>query len=209
MLAGLLGIACALRGLPARAQQPICPPLAPGEAVLTSCRPLSSAPAIRLLADFTVDHLLKPAPPAFGRGALELAQPFVGKELRDNPDLTAFLNALPSVRFTQLDRGTGTLAADFSGARREFQSPMQGVSGEPTLAIRFPEHLEGGYWRAPDALQVAFWEGKRIDARLVAADGTTREVTLQCLALGPDGLLLRMGPDGSPPIFLAFRDCIP
>lgn len=209
VLAGFLGLLGAWPTTPAIAQQPVCRPLAPGEAAIRSCRPPCLDAAVRLLADFSVDQIFKPAPPTFGRNPLDLAQALVGKELRDNPQLAAFLASLPSLRFRQLDRVTGTLVAEFPESRRVFETRLEGVPGEPTLAIKFPEHMEGGYWRAPDALQIAFWEGKRMDARLASATGATLEGTLQCLALSPDGLLLRMGPGDKPPIFFAFRECTP
>jgi hypothetical protein len=203
----LLAAALALAATRADAQLPICAPLGPDELVQAACAPYSLYPAVRLLADFTVDHLFKPAPPPIQRTLLEAGQLFAAKQIADNPPLQSFLENLAPLRFSQLDRTTGTLIADFNANKREFQGRLVGVEGEPTLSLRVPAILQGGYWRGPDVLQIAFWEKERIAVRLAPNGGLAFDGEVECLVLSPDGLLLRFAPEPRTPLLLELREC--
>lgn len=191
----------------ARAQRPVCAPLGPAEAVQPVCAPFSLFPAVRFVADFTVDHLFKPAPPAVQRTVLETGQLFAAKQIGDNPALQSFLAALAPVRFLQLDRTTGTVLADFHSSPREFEGPVAGVEDEATLTLRMPGKLQGGYWRAPDVLQIAFWEHARVALHIAYSGRRVFDAEVECVALSPDGLLVRFTPSQLAPVLVRFREC--
>lgn len=191
----------------AHAQRAVCAPVAPDEQVQTACMPFSLFPSVRFLADFTVDQLFKPAPPPFQRTLLEVSSLFVGKTIADNPELKRFLGALAPIRFTQFDRTTGSVLADFEDNKREFQSRLEGLEGSPQLTVLVPRQLQGGYWRGPDVLQIAFWDNGRIAIRVTGTSGPDFVGDVRCLSLTPDGLLVRFAGSTTPPLLAMFREC--
>lgn len=202
----LAALAFAIPASPSFAQQPVCRPVAAGEAVRVAYRAASLEPVGRMLADFAIDHLFKPSPPDFERTMPQVARPFVAQEMIDNPALATFLRGLSPLRFTQLDRTTGTVIGDFRKDSREYRAPMDGIEGSPTLTLRMPERLEGGYWRGPDVLQVAFWERKRAQARLEWSGGPVVDGELDCVSLTSTGLLLRFAAAGTPALLVKFEE---
>lgn len=192
---------------PALAQLPVCRPLGADEDVVVSCRPFSLFPTARFLADLSIDQLFKPAPPPVGRSVLEMVQLFAGKEVLDHPDWKKFAGALPPVRFQQLDRTTGTVLGDFADATPELSAPLDKVEGSPTLTVSLPAVLQGGYWRGPDALQVAFWEKQRAAVKLAWPGGRSFQGEIDCVSMTPDGVLIRFAPASTPPLLMLFRDC--
>ena len=207
IVSGLAVAAFTLAVGTAHAQLPVCAALGPDERVQVVCAPFSLFPAVRFLADFTVDQLFKPAPPPIQRTLLEAGQLFAAKAIGDNPDLESFLAALAPLRFTQLDRTTGSLLAVFDQDQREFEGRLEGVEGEPTLTLHLPRSLQGGYWRGPDVLQIALWEKQRIALRIAREGGGVFEGDVDCLALSADGLLVRFSPSTTAPLLVLFREC--
>lgn len=196
-----------LAATPADAQRPVCAPLGPGERVQPVCAPLSVYGALRFLADFTVDHHFKPAPPAIQRSAVEASQPVIGHLLRDNAGLKDFLAGLAPLRFIQLDRSTGSVLADFAAGPREFAGELSSVEGKPKVTLRLPATLQGGYWRAPDVLQIAFWNEQRLAVRAEYGSGRAFDAEVECIALSPDELLVRFDPPDQAPLLVKFREC--
>jgi len=203
----LIGLAMLLTAASAEAQRPVCAPVGPDEKVKTTCLPFSLFPVVDFLADFTVDQLFKPAPPPIRRDVLEAVQLLAGKPVSDNPELQQFLAALSPLHFTQLDRTTGSVLADFEGDKRELKTRLEGLPGSPTLILRAPLHLQGGYWRGPDVLQVAFWDKGRFALRMAVENGPALEGEVECVALSPDGVLVRFAPATTPPLLALFREC--
>jgi hypothetical protein len=206
LVALAVALPVALQASSSLAQQPVCRPVAAGEAVRVAYSAASLEPVARLLADFAIDHLLKPSPPDFERTMPQVARPFVAQQLIDNPALAGFLRGLSPLHFTQLDRTTGTVIADLRKDTREYRAPLDGVPGSPTLSLRLPERLEGGYWRGPDVLQVAFWERKRAQGRLEWTGGPAVEGELECLSLTSSGLLVRFAAAGTPALLVKFEE---
>lgn len=193
----------------ARAQRPVCEPLATAEKVHEVCSPFSHLPALRFLADFTVDHLFKPSPPSFSRGILDLGNLVAARSISEDPALAGFLGDLSPIRFSQLDRATGTLLAEFEANSLDFAGPATGLSGDPTLTVDLPPLLRGGYWRGPDVLQMVFWEGNRVNFAFTTAGHPVLKAAIACLSLSPDGLLVRFVNEQTPPLLVRFRDCLP
>ena len=75
------------------------------------------------------------------------------------------------------------------------------------LELRFPEALDGGYWRGPDALQIAFWEKYRLGLRVLRRGAEVAAGDVACLALSPDGIMVRFADASATPFFLRIRDC--
>jgi hypothetical protein len=206
-LSRLVVTAFLLAATSAHAQRPVCAPVGAEERVQPFCAPLSLYAAVRFLSEFTVDHHFKPAPPAIQRSALDTTRFVIGKQLADNPALETFLRGLEPLRFIQLDRSTGTLVSDFGKNERRFQGSLKGVEGEPALTVRMPASLQGGYWRAPDVLQIAFWQNQRFAVRMDYGNGRAFDAEVECIALSPDGLLARFASPGAAPLLLQFREC--
>lgn len=207
---GFVMAAIALAAPTVHAQMSVCAALRRDEYVQRVCAPIFSVlPAVRFLDDFTVDHLFKPAPPLIERSILETSRIFATKEIDDNPALKSFLGALAPLRFSQLDRTTGTLQADFDGNQRQFEGLLAGVEARPTLTLRLPRRLDSGYWRGPDVLEIVFWERSRIAVRVDPGGGRVFEGEVECLSLSPDGLLMRFTPATTPPLLVSFGECDP
>ncbi|HEY2773500.1 MAG TPA: hypothetical protein VGK20_05555 [Candidatus Binatia bacterium] len=204
-----------LLAAPAHAQRPVCASLAPGERATISCRPFSLSPVVRFLADFSVDQLFKPTPPAFQRTALEMAPLFAAKEVSDDAALQKLLSSLPPLRFSQIDRSTGTVLAELGDSATNADLVLDKIDRAPRLAVRLPRVIAGGYWRGPDVLQIAFWENKRVGMTLSFAGGTVGGAAggvaaggdVDCVALSPEGLLVRFAPASVAPLLVLFRDC--
>lgn len=206
LIRGLVAAALVLTATAALAQRPVCEGLGPAEPVRVACRPFALFPTVRFLADFTVDHHFKPAPPPVLRHLLDFALVIDSKAVSEFSELGAFLGRLPPLQFTQLDRTTGTVLADFEKAERSFHAAVEG-SGE-SLALTVPPHVQGGYWRGPDVLQIAFWERGRFAVRLTSPGQEEFAAEIGCVSLTPDGLLVRFEPASLPPLLLTFRECI-
>lgn len=193
----------------ASAQRPVCAPPAPGEVLKTSCRSWAAETALRLLDDFTVDQLFKPGPASFERSWGQLLSAFASKDIPEDETFRAAVRSIEPLRFTPLDRTTGTVLSDLASSPRELRLQPESFGGPVSVDVTLPRLLEGGYWRSPDSIQVAFWKTSRI-AIGVEFEGT--EVVrgeVECVALSPDGLLVRFAEEQNPPVFLQLRDCQP
>ncbi len=191
---------------PAAAQFPVCAAPAAGEVFRTACRTWEAAGVLQLLDELTVDHLFKPEAPPFERTWTQLLAPFTSKNLVENEEFRARAMALAPLRFTQLDRTTGTVSTDLASAPRELEIESRGFGDPVQLRIRFPEALDGGYWRGPDVLQIAFWERNRLGLTVVHGGSEVVSGDVECVALSPDGVLVRFA-GGVAPLFLRTRDC--
>jgi hypothetical protein len=200
----LLAPACAPAGA---AQPPLCAPPAAGEVFRTSCRTWETGAVVQLLDELTVDHLFKPELPAFERTWRQILAPFTSKNLVEGDAFRKLTVELEPLRFTQLDRTTGTVSANLAAAPREADVDALAFGEAVRVHVRFPETLDGGYWRGPDTLQVAFWERYRLGVRVTRGDAVLAAGDVACLALSPDGLMVRFAEKESPPFFLRIRDC--
>jgi hypothetical protein len=193
---------------PARAQRPVCVAPGPTEPHHVFCLSDAYFPVVRLISDFTVDHLFKPAPPAFRRTFSDFLAPLAGYQMATHPELAGQLKAL-ELKFTQLDRTTGVLVGDFAKLENASRA-INGVWNENklplTLQVDVPARVEGGYWRSPDAVQLAFWKGKSPIIK-VAADGqTTIGGAVDCLGFSSNGVHVRFR-DGATPVMFRARSC--
>jgi hypothetical protein len=202
--AGFLAIAT----VPASAADfPVCPPPAAGEAVRSACRPWDAAAVVKILDDLTIDHLFKRELPGFERTWTQLVTPLQSKNLVESEAFQKLARDLEPLRFTQLDRTTGTLSSHLASAPRQADVDALGFGEAVRLHVRFPETLDGGYWRGPDALQVAFWEKYRLALTVTRGDTVLAGGEVACLSLSPDGMFVRFAGKESAPLFVRVRDC--
>ncbi len=192
---------------PAVAQQPVCPPPSPSQLYYATCGLRVMMPVRRFLTEFAVDHLFKPASLPFERSPLDLVAPLAGSQFEADGDLSEQLGSLAPLRFTRLDKSTGTVDAAFGEGTRSFSAALEVPEGQHRLSFELPERLAGGYWRTPEVLQVAFWEGKRIAFVLELADGQRREGGISCLSLSSESLRLVTSDPIAPDFLLNFREC--
>jgi hypothetical protein len=205
--ATIAGLVAALAGFSAAAEPPVCAPPSAGEVFRTSCRSWDTGAVVQLLDELTVDHLFKPELPAFERTWIQLFAPFTSKNLVESEAFRKLAQQLEPLRFTQLDRTTGTVSASLASAPREADVQALAFGEAVRLHLRFPETLDGGYWRSPDTLQVAFWEKYRLGLRVTRGDAVVAAGDVACVALSPDGLMIRFAEKENPPFFLRIRDC--
>ena len=181
-----------LAGLPladvAGAQQPICPVLGAGAIRATICMPGGALRASRFLADLAIDQHFKGGPPPFERRPEEIVRLFVASEaLEELPTLVAALRGLTPLAFTALDTTTGLFQSSVEDATRNIA--WEGEIDERRYVVRatVPARLAGGYWRAPDVLHLAFWEGARMHVDVEAGE-VRLGATIACVALTSEGL---------------------
>lgn len=189
------------------ADVPVCPPPAAGEVVRSACRTWDAAAVAKLLDQITVDHLFKRELPGFERTWMQIVGPLQSKNLVESEAFLKLARELEPLRFTQLDRTSGTVSAHFASSVREADVDALGFGDGVKLHLSFPESLDGGYWRGPDALQVAFWEKYRLALRVERAGAVVAEGEVACLALSPDGIFVRFSGKESAALFIRVRDC--
>jgi len=194
---------------PSFAQQPVCAPPSPNLTYLSVCKP---GPGVvhnvtRLLSAFTVDHLFKPPPPPVSYTIADLIRPVAGSQLMAHEDLSDYVDGLAAISFTRLDNSTGTLKADFEDTQRDFNEEFGSDNQAARLKIQLPVHLEGGYWRAPDVLQMAFWKDHRPGFTFEFADGHVVRSHITCVSLSPGGLKIDLADEEQPGVVVSFGSC--
>lgn len=185
----------------------MCPQPALNAVYRSACRPDLLFAATRFISDFTVDHLFKPAPPRFQRTAGELLAPFVGATVAANEELQNYAQSLAALSFTQLDTATGVFYADIENEDRQFVSDLPGSDEIESVRIELPERLEGGYWRTPGALELAFWKGKRIGFVVDPANGDSIQGEIECFSLSADALRIELSGEQTPGIIVHLSEC--
>jgi hypothetical protein len=191
----------------ADAQEPVCPPDSGDKMYRTTCRPDLRFGVVRFLSDFTVDHLFKPSPPRIRRTPAELLAPFVGDTVAANEDLRDHVGSIDDFRFTQLDTATGVFYADIDEDTRTFSSVLSSVEELSSFRIELPERLEGGYWRTPGALQLAFWKGKRVGFFARTAQEESLQGSIACVAISADRLRIELADESMPGIIVEMSEC--
>jgi hypothetical protein len=193
----------------AYAQSPICAPPSPSETYLAVCKPgwVVVNNVTRLLSRLSVDHLFKPPPPPFSYSIGDLILPIVGGQLVADDDLRDFVEGLAPIDFTQLDKSTGTLSVNLEPAPRTFGAEFESDDQQSHLSLRLPIHLEGGYWRAPDVLQIAFWKDHRPGFTYAFGDGQLVEGDVACVSLSVENLKIDLEDEDQVGIIVFFGEC--
>jgi len=191
------------------AQHPICAPPSPSQTYLAICKPgLSSIQASAFfLTRFSVDHLFKPPQKTFSYTLVEFAAPFVGRQLAEDEDLYDAVRNLPAIKFARLDNSTGTLVAIFEESLRSLNGRFDDDDQQSRLSLELPARLEGGYWRAPDVLQMAFWTNHRPSIRFEFENRTVIESEISCISMSADSLKIDLVEDDQPGILVSLGSC--
>lgn len=192
-----------------QAQHPICAPPSPSQTYLAICMPgLSSIQGSALiLAQFSVDHLFKPPRISFSYTLAQFAAPFVGRQLVEDEDLYDAVRDLPAIKFARLDNSTGTLVAIFEESLRSLTGHFNDDDQQSRLSLELPARLEGGYWRAPDVLQMAFWTNHRPSIRFELENRTVIESEISCISMSAGSLKIDLVEDDQPGILVSLGSC--
>lgn len=193
---------------PAYAQLPVCPQPVPADAYYSTCIAGGRFAAARLLFDLAIDHVLKgDFDPVYRRPSDIFRTLAVGEAREKNAPLITFLDRLGMIALTKLDTTTGTLRLDVDGDAQRFDGAIH-VGDPPTpFTLRLPDRLAGGYWRTPNVLQVAFWEGQRATLGIVVPGGKRVETEIECLVVSTDGIRVVTGGSGIPDLSVRFDEC--
>jgi hypothetical protein len=194
---------------PSHAQHPVCAPPSSSETYLAVCRPglIAIHGAATILSRFSVDHLFKPPQIPFMYAPAEIAAPFIGRQSPEIAEFFESLRDLPDVRFSRLDRSTGTLVANFEDAQRTFHIELEVDDHQPQISLQLPLHLEGGYWRAPDVLQMIFWKDYRPSITFEVAGRRVIDSEVACVSMSAGSLKIDLVEEDQPGIVLSLGGC--
>jgi hypothetical protein len=192
----------------ARAQLPVCPQPVPAQPYYTACAPGGRLVVARLLFDLAIDHLMKADSDPLRRRAGDLLRAVVSDEtIEKNEALRAYLDGLNVLTLTKLDTVTGMLQLNVADESRRFSEAIN-LGGDPyRLTLQLPARLSGGYWRTPDVLQIAFWEGQRARVGIAIAGGGQLEAEVDCIVISTDGIRVVTGGADTPDILVLFDAC--
>jgi hypothetical protein len=208
ILATALAAALTLAATAVDAQQPVCPQASAEQLYLTTCRSDGRMAAALFLSNFTIDHFFKVSPPPFRRKPIELVAPLARAMLKSNEDLAPWLDSLPDLKFTKLDTSTGTFSMDIDEEQRWLETISKGWGQDHGLAVSLPKRLEGGYWRTPSVLQMAFWEGHRISFKIKPSRGEQIGGELECISISTDSIRFVVDGPGKPDFLIKFGNCL-
>lgn len=190
----------------AHAQLPVCPQPSPDQAYYTTCAPSGRFIAARLLFDLAVDHVMKPDTDQVRRHLGDLLRASVSSEaLEKNDVLRDYLDRLDVLKLAKIDTATGTLLLSVADESRRFAGTVDLGSAPVKLSWDLPERLAGGYWRTPNVLQIAFWEGQRARFRVELPSGELA-AEVECVVISTDGLRIVTSGD-TPDILVRFEEC--
>ncbi len=192
----------------ASAQSPVCPQPSPEEAYYTACAPGGRLVVARMLFDLAIDHVLKSDFEPVKRRAGDVIRSLLTEEtLKKNSELRAYLDRLDPLKLTKLDTTTGMLQLAVPEESRRFTGALDLGTEAYRLSWQLPARLGGGYWRSPDVLQIAFWEGQRATFSLTAPSGVEIEAEVECLVISTDGIRVVTADASVPDILVRFEEC--
>ena len=159
------------------------------------------------LSDLTVDLLLRSEGTVVSREPRSLfASMATADTIKSNKALTDYLAGLPALRLNRLDTASGSLRMDLAQEQRSFSSQFEAGENSWQLRIELPERIEGGYWRTPGVLQMAFWKGRRASFVVPGPDGSEISAELECLVVSTDGIRL-VTAGSTPDILIGYDQC--
>jgi len=192
----------------ALAQSPVCPRPIPDRPVHVACAPGGRFAAAAILSNFAIDQTMRGDVGTFQRAPHGIFTSVTSQETQDgNAALGAWLARLAAASFTRLDTATGTLRMDVDEEDRSFTTRME--TGETTtdLSLTLPQRVEGGYWRTPGVLQIAFWKGRRVGFKASVAGASELASEVECLTISGDGIRLLLSADEAPDVLVRFDSC--
>ena len=192
---------------PAIAQMPVCPSPDPEQPIYTACYPGGRFVVARLLSDLSIDLLLRGDSSVVAREPRSLFTSVASADtVEKNPKLLDFLGQLEPLGFRRLDTASGTFEMDASEVERSFSGELERSDTKYSVRLELPSRIEGGYWRTPGVLQMAFWKDRRVSIHVPAPDGSEIHAEIECVVMSGDGLrLTTAGP--VPDILVGFDEC--
>jgi hypothetical protein len=192
----------------AAAQLPVCPQPEPDQSVYTACLPGGRFLVAPLLANLAVDQLLRPEPgPITREPRAVFASLATAETLENNAALADYLGRLAPLKLTRIDTSTGTLRMDVGEDQRSFSTSVAANETAYRVGLELPERIEGGYWRTPGVVQMAFWKGQRARFTVAAPDGPAIAAEVECLVVSSDGIRLVTTGSQTPDILVRFESC--
>lgn len=187
---------------------PVCAQPDLSAPVYTACLSNGRYPVISQLTDLAIDQLLK------GDGAplsRDLHAIFVAAANKDfveaNRPLADYVAHLGSIELRRLDTSSGTLQLDVAEADRKFSAPIFIRNSSYDLSLELSARIEGGYWRTPAVLQVAFWKGQRPSFRVGKGDDVAVTAEIECLVVAVDGIRIVTAGQQTPDVLVRFDSC--
>lgn len=190
------------------AQMPVCPDPDPKAPVWSICAPAGRYVTIAFLSNLAIDQLLRGDSGALEREPRKVFESVVdGDTFEQQETLANWLGTLKPLRLTRLDTATGTFVLDTEEDRRKFASPLE-VAGLPhDVSVGLPARLEGGYWRTPGVLQMAFWKEHRARVSVKSPAAGTFEAEIECAVVSADGVRLVTAGEETADVLLGFGPC--
>lgn len=172
-----------------------------------ACLPGGRFPATTLLSNLAIDHLLRADSRPIERRPREILESVAAKDFLDaRGDLVEWTGRLGAVKMTRLDTSTGTLKLDVDEEQRRFASAMDVGGASWDVEFTLPARVEGGYWRTPAVLQVAFWKGSRVAVK-ASGPGVDVVAEIECAVFAVDGVRLVTADAAVPDILVSFGGC--
>ncbi|MFN2375934.1 MAG: hypothetical protein ABR538_05310 [Candidatus Binatia bacterium] len=191
----------------ASAQLPVCPQPEPGRPVYSMCAPGGRFVVVPLLTNLAVDQLFRVGTGPIRREPQAVFTAAVSEETRErNSPLVDYLGRLGALELTPIDTAGGTLRMDVAEDDRSFTTGLETGGGQVRLELELPERIEGGYWRTPGVLQMAFWKGARAKFRTTAS-GTEVAAEIECVVVSTDGIRLVTTGVEAPDILVGYDPC--
>ena len=111
------------------------------------------------------------------------------------------------MKLTRLDTATGTLRMDVGDEERSFRSTIVVGNATTDVSLSLPERIEGGYWRTPGVLQMAFWKDRQVHIHVDVPGGDPFDADIECAAISGDGVRLVTSGDDIADVLVRFDSC--
>lgn len=192
----------------AAAQLPVCPQPEADAPYYSACLPSGRFLVASVLTSFAIDQLLRADTAPFVRRPREILESVSTEALLEkNAALVDYLGRLEPLKFSRLDTSTGLVALGANDEVRSFDAVIDVDTVPYSVSVQLPERVEGGYWRTPGVLQVAFWEGHRATLALTTPGGIDMQAQIDCLVVSTDGIRVLTAGSSTPDLLVRFGEC--
>jgi hypothetical protein len=192
----------------AAAQLPVCPQPEPDQPVYTACVPGGRFLVVPFLSSFAIDHLIRAEGGPITRDPRALFLSMATADVQaKNPDLGEYVARLAPIQFRRFDTSTGSIAVDIGEHERSFATAIEVKGLRYGFELGLPARIEGGYWRTPAVLEMAFWQGQRATFKVTGPDETKYTGEIECFVVSADGLRLVTPGPATPDLLVRFDPC--
>ncbi|HEY2773497.1 MAG TPA: hypothetical protein VGK20_05540 [Candidatus Binatia bacterium] len=189
-------------------QVPVCPQPDPERPMISACAAGGRYAVAAFLNNLSIDQTLR------GEGApilRDLHSVFATSApqgfQKQNAEVGDYLGHLPPLRLSRFDTASGSVEMAVPDDSRTAQFELQAGGHDLKLGIELPERIEGGYWRTPGVLQVAFWSGRRAKFHTQLTDGSAFDAEIACLVVSGDGIRIVTTGDDTPDVLVRMDAC--